>query len=90
MADITFKSKKVPGEYNITSRETIRWPTIYACYAIMRERHTRNILNESEVSGLSGSGYGEIVKKKPLLNSISHDISYTVAVCDIFDCTGHM
>ena len=40
--------------------------------------------------GLSGSGRGATVKKKPFMNTIAHIIHHLVAVCDIFDWTDHM
>ena len=46
-------------------------------------------MTKAEVFGLSGSGYGTTVKKKPLMNSIPHGTHHTVAVNYIFDCTGH-
>ena len=70
--------------------ETTRGTILYAYYATMRERHTRNILNAAEVFGLSGSGYGGKVKENQFLNSIAHETHYPVTVCDIFDCTRHM
>ena len=49
MDDIILKAKKVPREYNITSREEIRGPILEECYTTMREIQTRNLLNEAEV-----------------------------------------
>ena len=72
MADIVLKSNKVPREYKITSRETTRGVILDACYVTMREIHIRNLLNESEVFGLSGSSDGVKFDKKPLMNEIVH------------------
>ena len=39
---------------------------------------------------LSGLGDGATLNNKTLMNSITHGTHNTVAVCDIFDCNGHM
>ena len=63
LADMILKAKKVPREYKIPSRDTIRGPLLDACYSTKRERHTKNLLNEAEVFGLSGLGDKATVKK---------------------------
>ena len=56
----------------------------------MMDIQTRNILNKSEVFGLSGSGDGDTVKNKPSMYVIMHGTNNPVAVCDVFYFTGNM
>ena len=90
MADIIIKAKTIPRDYKVPSREKIRGPILDACYNTMRDRQTKELLLEADVFGLSASGDGATVKKKPLMNAIVHGTHHPVAVREIFDCTGHI
>ena len=56
----------------------------------MRDRQTRNLLNKTEVFGLSESVDGATVKKNTFMNAIAYVTHNPVAGNNIFDCTGHM
>ena len=84
VSDIILKAKMVPRDYNITAREKTRREILDACYATMREIHTRNLLIKVKSSGISSSGDGATVNNKPLINEIAHGTHNSVDFHNIF------
>ena len=54
----------------------------------IKERYTIDLLNKAEVFGLSVSGDGVTVKKKPFLDAIANSTHHTVAFHDILISLG--
>ena len=84
------KTKKYPREYKIPSRNMIRGEILHALYETIMEIQTRKIMTKVEVFDISGSGKGGIFKQKPSIKVITWGTNNPVAVCDIFDYTGHI
>lgn len=83
-------AKHIPNSYKPPSRQLVAGPLLDTNHTTISDKIDEQLLQESEVFGLTIFGDGATILRTPFINILAAGVHNEAGLLDIADCTGHM